>query len=296
MNMGDSKDDSSFSPPPMAELGNYKGVMLCNRPTAMDALKVEPTKPFRSAIPATVGDALGLIRKRPHATHEVKKRGPSAALRRHCRWIKELQQQVAEEAQVVEHEEIERDRRQRIQKEVFRKQRDAIRLIKLSAGAAEDLTSVLNPKAKGASKPAWAMTEGEKEEKEASDFGQLINFVEDLDYDEYIHDLEFRECLQAVTDRARRLQREQEAFKDSLLQELNQETNDSPSERLEEAVPRSNLNDLNERPEWDASAPQDSTAKALAEKAWQEGPFKAVHSKTSLRKIAEREVKEPDNT
>ena len=25
------QDDSSFSPPPMAELGNYKGVMLCNR-------------------------------------------------------------------------------------------------------------------------------------------------------------------------------------------------------------------------------------------------------------------------
>lgn len=191
---------------------------------------------------------------------------------------------------MVEHEEIERDRRQRIQKEVFRKQRDAIRLIKLShAGAAEDLTSVLNPKAKHASKPVWAMTEGEKEEQEKIDFGQLINFVEDLDYDEYIHDLEFRECLQAVTDRARRLQREQEAFKDSLLQELNQETNDSRSECLEEAVPRSNLSDLNERPEWDAAAPQDSNAKALAEKAWQEGPFKAVHSKTSLRKIAERE-------
>ena len=25
------QDDSSFFPPPMAELGNYKGVMLCNR-------------------------------------------------------------------------------------------------------------------------------------------------------------------------------------------------------------------------------------------------------------------------
>lgn len=35
---------------------------------------------------AQVGDALGLSRKRQQA--EVKKRGPSAALRRHCRWIK----------------------------------------------------------------------------------------------------------------------------------------------------------------------------------------------------------------
>ena len=32
----------------------------------------------------------------------------------------------------------------------------------------------------------------------------------------YIHDLEFRECLQAIADRAKRLQREQEAFKETL--------------------------------------------------------------------------------
>lgn len=137
-------------------------------------------------------------------------------------------------------------------------------------------------------KPMWAMTEGEREEQEDVDAGYLINFVEDLDYDEYIHDLEFRECLQAIADRAKRLQREQEAFKDSLLRELNQ------SEPLMEEIHASRSGPRDgERPEWDAATletPQDSAAKALAEKAWQEGNFKAVHSKTSLRKIAEREV------
>ena len=44
-----------------------------------------------------VGDALGLIRKRPQATHEVKKRGPSAALRRHCRWIKDSEEMQGRE-------------------------------------------------------------------------------------------------------------------------------------------------------------------------------------------------------
>ncbi|CAJ1445909.1 unnamed protein product [Effrenium voratum] len=284
--MGDKEDSSIHVPPPM-ELGNYKGVMLCNRPAPTDGLKPEPGAhpPFRSAIPATVGDAAGLSRKRPVA--EVKKRGPSAALRRHCRWIKELQQQVAEDAQLVEHEEIERDRRQQVQKEVFRKQREAIRLIKMGCGASEEeLSSALNPKAK---KPLWAMTEAEKEDKEDVDAGELINFAEQLDFDEYIHDLEFRGCLAAITDRAKRLQREQEAFKESLLKELNQDEETASTAKEPQAVLQAPDVD---RPDWDARPPSADSAKALAEKAYQEGGFKAVHSKASLKKIAEREVQE----
>ncbi|CAJ1345988.1 unnamed protein product [Effrenium voratum] len=284
--MGDKEDSSIHVPPPM-ELGNYKGVMLCNRPAPTDGLKPElgAHPPFRSAIPATVGDAAGLSRKRPVA--EVKKRGPSAALRRHCRWIKELQQQVAEDAQLVEHEEIERDRRQQVQKEVFRKQREAIRLIKMGCGASEEeLSSALNPKAK---KPLWAMTEAEKEDKEDVDAGELINFAEQLDFDEYIHDLEFRGCLAAITDRAKRLQREQEAFKESLLKELNQDEETASTAKEPQAVLRAPDVD---RPDWDARPPSADSAKALAEKAYQEGGFKAVHSKASLKKIAEREVQE----
>ncbi|CAE7192901.1 unnamed protein product [Symbiodinium natans] len=220
------KEESFAAPPPMAELGNYKGVMLCNRPTAGDTLKPEASvRPFRSAIPATVGEPLGLHRKRPEAVPgEVKSRGPSAALRRHCRWVKELQQQVAQDAAFAERSERDRELKQQRLKEVFQKQREAIRLLKLGDARAEELTSALNPKAK--LKPLWALTEGEREDQEEQAAGELINFAEALDYDEYIHDLEFRECLLAITDRAKKLQREQQSFKESLLKEFQADEGD----------------------------------------------------------------------
>merc|ERR1719265_1196745 len=57
-------------------------------------------------------------------------------------------------------------------------------------------------------KPLWAMTEQEKEvhqEKEADD---LLSFAEDLDFDKYIGDLEFRENLEVLRDRAGKISKE----------------------------------------------------------------------------------------
>jgi len=280
--------EESYSP--MAELGNYKGVMLCNRPAPTDApLNNAAARPFRSAIPATVGDALGLNRKRPEAMpSEVKSRGPSAALRRHCRWIKELQQQVAQDSARAEQADQEREQKQKRMQEAFQKQREAIRLIKMSNAKPEDLTSVLNPKAKA--KPMWAMTDTEREEQEDLDAGELINFAEALDYDEYIHDLEFRECLVAITDRAKRLHREQQSFKDSLLREFQEDEVSTTAPSAPAPVAAGPVDDT--RPEWGAAPVEVSAAKELAEKAWQDGQLKGVHSKNSLKKLAERELED----
>merc|ERR1711972_941606 len=63
-------------------------------------------------------------------------------------------------------------------------------------------------------KPLWAMTENEKDSFEDDVGNDLINFAEGLDYDKFIGDLEFREGLAALRDRAGKLQKEQDAFKD----------------------------------------------------------------------------------
>lgn len=287
-------------------LGNYKGVMLCNRPSSLDfpGSKDQAVKPFRSRIPDTVGDALGLIRKRPEAMeHEVKQRGPSAALRRHCQWIKELQAQVKEDHALAEQEDMAAEERKARMQDVFKKQRDAIRLIKMGHNARPDeLESVLKPKAfkkpGQASKPLWAMTEAEREEKEDFDAEDLINFAENLDYDEYVHDLEFRECLAAITDRAKKLQREQDAFKDSLLREFNEddEAADSVAPLGGHGMKAAQRGRRGEdREDWDAStvcsedrASEDSSARALADQAWKEGQLKGVHSKHSVKKLVEQ--------
>lgn len=288
-------------------LGNYKGVMLCNRPSSLDfpGSKDQAVKPFRSMIPDTIGDALGLHRKRAEAMeHEVKVRGPSAALRRHCQWIKELQSQVKEDHASAEQEDVAAEERKARMAVVFKKQRDAIAMIKRGHNARPDeLESVLKPKAfknpsSQASKPLWAMTEAEREEKEDFDAEDLINFAENLDYDEYVHDLEFRECLAAITDRAKKLQREQDAFKDSLLREFNEddEAADSVAPLGGHGVKAAQKGRRGEdREDWDGStvcsedrASEDSAARALADQAWKEGQLKGVHSKHSVKKLVEQ--------
>eukprot|EP00930_Biecheleria_cincta_P082970 TRINITY_DN72607_c0_g1_i1.p1 TRINITY_DN72607_c0_g1~~TRINITY_DN72607_c0_g1_i1.p1 ORF type:complete len:316 (-),score=90.94 TRINITY_DN72607_c0_g1_i1:185-1132(-) len=301
-----TKEPSSVSGLPVSVpgLGNYKGVMLCNRPSSLDfpGSKDQAVKPFRSRIPDTVGDALGLIRKRPEPMeHEVKQRGPSAALRRHCQWIKELQAQVKEDHALADQEDRAAEERKAKMQEVFKKQRDAIRLIKMGHNARPDeLESVLKPKAskKPTSKPLWAMTEAEREEKEDFDAEDLINFAENLDYDEYVHDLEFRECLAAITDRAKKLQREQDAFKDSLLREFNEDDEAADSVaplggHSRHAAQRGR--GVEDREDWDAStvcsedrASEDSAARHLADQAWKDGQLKGVHSKNSIKKLVEQ--------
>merc|ERR1719389_603540 len=61
--------------------------------------------PFRSTISATEGEQIGLTPCKRMERTEVKARGPSAALRRHVRWLKELQGQMNEDKAQVEEEE-----------------------------------------------------------------------------------------------------------------------------------------------------------------------------------------------
>jgi len=70
-------------------------------------------------------------------------------------------------------------------------------------------------------KPIWAMTEQEKDEYQDTEANELIQFAEELDFDNYIGDLEFRQNLEVLKDRAGKLEKEQEAFKEDLCKEFN---------------------------------------------------------------------------
>merc|ERR1719503_425967 len=65
------------------------------------------------------------------------------------------------------------------------------------------------------------MTSREKDNFEEEEADDLINFAENLDYDKFIGNLEFRQGLAALQDRAGKLQKEQDAFKDALVKEFN---------------------------------------------------------------------------
>merc|ERR1719379_3055075 len=91
-------------------------------------------------------------------------------------------------------------------------------------------------KTKPAAKPLWAMTEQEKDEFEEGAADDLIDFAEGLDYDKFIGDLEFKQGLEALRDRAGKLSKEQNSFKDALIQDFNASNADEDDEDQSTAV------------------------------------------------------------
>jgi len=342
-------DEGSIDvPPPPSGLGNFKGVMLCNRPTENSKLASDIKEPFRSAVAAT--SELGLPPVRPkNAEPSVKKRGPSAALRRHVRWLRELQEQMREERNQVEQEEQDDQEKREKLKVTFAKHRQAVRsmlrergdknseepaiakaekavkssallseIANAAATAAETEKERPQPPAK-VSKPLWAMTEQEKDHFEEEEADALINFVEHLDFDEFVGDLQFRQALGALKDRAGKLQKEQDAFKDALLANFNADEYDEASTtagsaKLEDGVgDHSILADLkteysvassrqsrregreNVQKDWDNSTNAeerpavDHETKHLVEAVLEQNPkFRAIHSGASVQKVIEK--------
>lgn len=301
--------------------------MLCNRPPddhSRPGAEGNGQPPFKSTISATSRDIPGLPPARDGKkieTTAVKNRGPSAALRRHCQWIKELQEQVNDDQRQVEDgANAHADRKQKLQ-ESFKRQRDAIRQLKKERDAdsiePHEIEAVIRPKgaaarslatSKGNNKPLWAMTEVEKEGFEDEEAEDLIRFAEGLDFDKYISDAEFRECLHVVRDRAGKLQKEQDAFKDNLLREFNgadneddyedgsyadMQSEDAPISQARRRPPSDGRGGGDDRPDWDASTCGDDRrsdgGRSAADRILEANPqLKAVHSKASAQRLIER--------
>lgn len=335
--MEPSASSAFTAPPPVGGLGNFKGVMLCNRPTD------EPTRAmggggdgdfqpaFKPTISATEGEPLGINPCKKFEKSDVKSCGPSAALRRHVRWLRELQQQMKEERDQVEDDDRAALDRKEKMKVVFEKQRETVRQMMADRDNVQKdhLETALAPKpkasaAKAKAKPLWAMTVQEKDEFEEDEAEDLINFAENLDYDKYVGDLEFRQNLEALKDRAGKLQKVQDAFKDQLVQDLNGPADDERSTSaggscrdLEDGIEGSQLGDCvsesgrsrrsrrldgvraDGRDEWDCSTACgddrpviDDRTKDAVDRILENCPaMKGVHSKDSLSKIIEREAK-----
>jgi len=337
----DGQDGGAFAaaPPPVG-LGNFKGVMLCNRPADDPSSKADRTSdevaPFRSMIAASHGEQIGLT---PCKTYEptVKKRGSSAALRRHVRWLKELQGQMKEERDQVEQEDANDEDRKHKMKAVFDQHREAVRGM-MDTRAKDWVDPARDPEKhkkmceervrkqteKSKSKPLWAMTQQEKESFEDEEADSLINFAEGLDYDKYVGDFEFKGALEALKDRAGRLAKVSDSFKDDLVRDFNAMVGDDLEERstsaggsafdMEDGIEGASLlgdlrseggrrrrsaeerSNADGRPEWDTSTQCDEddkrfdrelkdTAAMVLESAPQ---IRAIHSKESMQRIIER--------
>ena len=222
-------------------ISNYKGVMLCDRPSA-DVGPKKP-KPFNAAArpPQIVG--LPPPKKVNLHSNEHKEKDTESALYKHKQYLAQLKREIKAQKEEQEQEaEAEKAKKKRFV-ERSAQLRDAIRagLLAESAGAeaqgpSEDAASApveaeeqpkvspvadepappvvpsLNlpkngehPGAELLNKPAWALTEGQAEEKdelqEEVDVDELLDFVEDLDFEAYVDDLEVQQALEIMRSR-----------------------------------------------------------------------------------------------
>lgn len=327
------------APPPPGGLGNFKGVMLCNRPTEISVDKAvtggDGPLPFKSTVAPTHNDQLGLNPTKVRESRmdpQAKLRGPSAALRKHVKWLKELQNQIAEDKEQYQQEEIQAELKKKRMKKFCEKQREAMNAVLTSDMEVkkEDIQEALLTAGAGTKgkdgkrvKPLWAMTEQEKEAHQEKEADDLLGFAEDLDFDKYIGDLEFRQNLEVLRDRAGKISKEQDAFKDALVSEFNADDEnestgvpfdaengdidglDGASLGISEGVDslggkrsRRNKTDHQEdgRPDWDSSTAcgdeqhGHAQERDMAARILEMNPgVRGIHSEKSVQKILEQQ-------
>merc|ERR1719174_1844542 len=212
-------------------LGNFKGVMLCNRPEEGPKTAEAGPQPFKSACAPTYGEQLGLNPPVREADPEMK---PNESLVRHHKWLKQLQEDVsdAKMAQTL-GEEGEKQKEEKL-KDFCQRQRDAMKELREEAKAlgtklrAKDVAAAVE----GRMKPKWAMTEKQSEEMDEEQTLELLDFADNLNFDEYMNDLEFREAVGALKGRANKMNYEQDKFKQQLCAQFN----DAEGEEAEAAA------------------------------------------------------------
>ena len=343
-------------------IGNYKGVMLCNRPfggVAAAAHKAisggDGNVPFRSAV--IPHEPLGLNPSRERrAMIRVDRKKKNSALSRHKKWLKQLQkakEQFQEQAIIEENAKEERRRKFAAQQAALRAEVrntvedavdevDALEMAATKLAEAEEINdraieaemrklnmyeqknqeenegkeeqilgkAQLKRANNNKSKPAWALTENQKDQLEDEEADDLMDFANNLDVDKYLDDLEVRAALESVRQRIQELDNEEEEEEDADLE--NNAENDYGS-KYEEKDSNENQKPRNKRVkkvkltkeslnaligENDEGKKQDDDARSIASHASARSvlsdvkSLRGIHSARSLAQLAKQTAKE----
>jgi len=148
-------------------------------------------------------------------------------------------------------------------------------------------------------KPKWAMTEKEHEEFDEEETCELLDFVDALNFDEYIQDFEFRDALDQIKNRAKKLDRAQEAFKKQLAEQFNEAEDDDASVAPSVAESQARRKPAPAEKDWDASTAASeapsvvSEHKGLADRILKENEsMRSVHSAASVARMIEKTQRE----
>ena len=249
-----------------ASIGNYKGVMLCNRPNEFGQVQ----RPERQGKPPFISrvdpkDKIGLNPTKKIINVPQKKKDNNSILIRHKRYLKMLQEKKMIEKLENENKEAEDKKKFDTIRDQTAKQRKKIKDLKgdetaVPKQAAENtdlaVTAPLEEnktiakltkenlarndeqfsqkpkatkKADKAKKPAWAKTEDQLKKEQEDEIDDLIEFAYDLDYEKYMEDLEVRQALALIKERVHEIKKDDE-WREKIAEEWNTAEQANPNE------------------------------------------------------------------
>ena len=190
-------------------IGNYKGVMLCNRPNdPAEKPQRDGPAPFISRV--TVKEQLGLNPANKPGLKPEKPKKTLEILNRHKLWLKQLQKQ--KEENVAKAQESLKAQEEKVEK-MKKKYKPKANVEQKSERLTEKNLKTLEKESKK-DKPKWALTKEEaevkEEQEEEKEVDELLQFVSDLDYDEFINDLEVRQAMEIVKERVEEIKKDKE--------------------------------------------------------------------------------------
>lgn len=242
-------------------IGNYKGVMLCNRPNEpTDKVQRDGPAPFISRV--TVKEQLGINPAAKPVQQPSRPKKSLEILSRHKQWLFQLQKQKDEAVQ----KEAEKSKAQEAKLEKMKKKYSGKKagesVVETSekpenpkkAEKSEKLTEKNLKLLENEKKPKWALTEQQAENLEELEVDDLLQFVQDLDYDKFIEDLEVRQALEIVKERVEEIKQDKD-WKERIAEKFNEERSvgSKGSIKSYESKARSQLSNNDKNQDWDRS-------------------------------------------
>ena len=276
-----------------SQIANYKGVMLCNRPQQGPAQRPK-VQAFVSRV--DVKQPLGTnppVQYRP----PPQMKPPKEILLRHRKWLAQVQAKKEETAQQVLNEALEQEERAKRLAEATSKQRKFL----MKHPSPDQVKKAFNTEPvkkliETFDKPKWALTQEEAEEKEEREVDELLKYVNDLDLEKYMQDMEVQATMEVLQTRIATLIEEKKG------KEEKQEGKAAAAEQAREAV-----KEVSKEPEvkeraldrpamqneaWNSSVKPGENpssariARAIAEKILKANPsLRSVHSNQSIRQL-----------
>lgn len=286
--------------------GSYKSIMLCARPTINDLPAISETKQCNNSRPNKESFTCGTVKK-PWGSNvviaeksRVLKRVSSkdSVICKHKAWLQEMQEkrkraesERAEEQRVKEGRRKEFKAKQATKGAILHEKDEEFSRKDGGGFDDEDYTDASANTA--TSKPAWALTEDAAhvaaEEKEAEEEDDLLCFVENLDFDHYLHDMELNCLMKQVQERIRALQKEKNIDETKLQAVMDSEMAAQRAESLNSAAnAKDNLHNIGGDDEDGGRGDSDDEIMSIAETVRSEGTLGSIHSQRSVHALVAR--------